>query len=462
MSIWVPIDKLSVERRKKIAEDLTIIQLDESLEKMKKRGIIMPGYSVDPTSKIECFNLDSSGNLHVPYYYASKAFKLTPSMGRFSYLDENIENEITLKDEQVPVVESCFEDLMDHGTTTVGLPPGFGKTYIGAYLSHCMKLKVIVVVPRMTLVKQWKTTFNIGLPKAFVWAIDDKGRLPEGFDVNGEPPDVIISLDPRICKIPQKWKDKMGMMIIDEAHMLPTRSRIDNLLSIRPRYIIMETATMERGDGLHKGCQLIGGTHGYFKTSKDPYKFNIVDLGFIKADEEIGFRGVNYGALCNELSINDEYNTVIVNIVKSNPDNKFIILTKRVNHGDILKELFIKSGITADSMMGSKKTYVNSRVLIGTFSKMGTGFDESTATDDFKGPKSDSLIICHSVAKTPNFEQYRGRVMRVKNPSVYWLNVKNPVIRNQLTGIKKHVVSTNGTIVHQDGSKYLDSKTDDI
>lgn len=457
MSIWVPLDSLDRPLRDKIGDDLTVVQLDETYEKMKKRGQILPGHVVDPNQKILCFNIDSAEqrNLWMPYFYARTKFKIVPDLERYPVLDEALENKVNLRENQVETVEKCFNELVKYGTTTVGLPPGYGKTYIGAYLSHCLRLKVLIVVPRTPLLKQWETTFKEAIPNCSIWIINDKGDLPSRDFQYENLPDVTIALDPRLSKIPSHWKSKFGTLIIDEAHMLPTRGRIENLLSIRPAYIIMETATMVRGDGLHKICQLIGGTHGIFKTAKDPYKFKIVDLSFINALEKSGPRGVDYNALCDSLSEDDQYNRIIVNIVRHHPENKFIVLTRRVEHGNVLMKLFREAGITVDSMMGTKKTYTNSRVLIGTFSKIGTGFDEATASTHFDGNLSDSLIICHSVAKIPNFEQYRGRVMRTKNPTVYWLNVANKVIRSQLREIKKHVIETNGTIIPQNGIQYL-------
>jgi superfamily II DNA or RNA helicase len=456
MSIWIPLDSLDRSLRDKIGDDLTVIQLDEAYEKMKKRGKITPGYIIDQNNKILCFHIDSeeSRNLWMPYFYARSTFKIIPNLERYPMLDEALENKVILRDNQIETVEKCFHNLVQYGATTVGLPPGYGKTYIGAYLSHCLKLKVLVVVPRSPLLEQWKKTFNIAIPNASIWIIDEKSKIPEEFTFNSLP-DVTIALDPRLSKIPSEWKSKFGTLIIDEAHMLPTRGRIENLLSIRPAYIIMETATMVRTDGLHKICELIGGTHGMFKTANDPYSFKIVDLSFIHVSEKSGPRGIDYNALCDELSETDEYNRIIVNIVRHNPKNKFIILTKRVEHGNHLMNLFKKAEITCDIMMGTKKNYINSRVLIGTFSKIGTGFDEATASKSFEGNLSDSLIICHSVAKESNFEQYRGRVMRTKNPTVYWLNVGNRVIRSQLTNIKKHVLKTNGTINIVNGINYL-------
>ena len=100
-----------------------------------------------------------------------------------------------------------------------------------------------------------------------------------------------------------------------------------------------------------------------------------------------------------------------------------------------------------------QKSYVNSRVLIGTFQKIGTGFDELCHSQSiFEGPKSDSLIICHSVAKNRNFEQFQRSGMRTQDPTVYWLNVKNGVIRAIWTPLKKHVKGDKWNhIIEKDG-----------
>lgn len=58
MAIWVPLNTLSLVIKDKIADDLTVVQLDETYEKMKARGRIMPGYTVDPDKKIYCFNIE--------------------------------------------------------------------------------------------------------------------------------------------------------------------------------------------------------------------------------------------------------------------------------------------------------------------------------------------------------------------------------------------------------------------
>lgn len=457
MAIWVPLDKIPSDVRDQIAKDLTVVQLDESYEKMKRRGKIMPGYTPDPNSKIPCFHIDTKEprNLWLPYYYARTKFNIVPNLERFPVISD-LSLEVTLRPEQEPVVETCFDDLVSKGTTTVGLPPAFGKTYIGAFLSHCLRLKVLVIVPITAGITQWETTFKNAIPGIVVWCVPQNGKLPEGFTESSEPPDVIVALDPRISKIPERWRHQMGTVIIDEAHLVPTRERIVNLLSIRPAYVIMETATMEREDGLHKICQLIAGEHGVYRKSSNPYLFKIVDLPFINVVETYSSRGVNYGAVCDQLSSDAVYNRVILGIVQKNPDNKFMILTRRADHGNSLKAIFESHGITSDTYLRSKKSYVDSRVLIGTFQKMGTGFDEATVSEEFTGNKSDSLIICHSVAKNRNFEQFRGRVMRSHNPTVYWLNVGNKVIRAHLTPLKKYVRSTNGSIMNEEGIKYLE------
>lgn len=441
-----------------IKNELVVKKIDPYYEKMKKIGKIMPGYTEDPNDRITCYDI-VDGILRIPFYYGFNKFKIKLDQSRYIQLEENIKCTVDLRDNQIPVIEHCMKDLQKYNTTTVGMPPGFGKTFIGMYLGYQLQEKIIIIVPRISLLKQWLKTSYESLKDAYIWpaflTTDEIKDFDKSFDffdkktyekLPKEIPDVTICLDPRIKKIPDDWKNRIGTLILDEAHMLPTKGRIDNLLSLRPLYIIMETATMEREDGLHKICHFIAGKHGYYKTACDHYDFKIIDLPQIEVEEVIGARGMDYNFLCNSLSEDEEYNEVILKIVKDNPENKFIVLTKRIPHGNYLVKMFKENGITADSLMGTKKSYVNSRVLVGTYNKIGTGFDEKSASSNFEGNTSDSMIMCHSVANTQNFEQYRGRVMRNDNPTIYWLNVYNKVVRSQLGRIKKHVIKTNGVI----------------
>ena len=102
--------------------------------------------------------------------------------------------------------------------------------------------------------------------------------------------------------------------------------------------------------------------------------------------------------------------------------------------------------VKTDFMMGTKKTYSDSQVLIGTVSKVGTGFDEKSMCPDFGGKRSDLLIYCSSTKKAGLMEQNVGRVMRAECPSVIHLVDDNPSIKRHWTESKKWYVSRGATI----------------
>lgn len=462
MAVQIPLISIPEEYHEEIIRDLTVTPIDVTYEQMKKIGRIVPGFmpKVDTAVSVYNIGLDSEGvkTIALPYHYAKEKFgKTNDCIDHYQIpgIPEEIKYAAELKESQCEYAIQCYKQLEEFGTTIVGLPPGFGKTFIGSWLAYHLGLMTIVIAPREPLLAQWKHTFNIAIPDAVVWVVGVNDSI---FRVETEKfrmPDIIICLDPRIEKIPENIRRMIGTMIIDEAHMMATPSRIEGLLSIFPKYIILETATLKREDGMHKICNLIAGEEGVFVTANDPYTVFDVQLPFIQAKEESTAMGVSYTSICTSLAENETYNKVIIGIVTENLKRKFIVLTRLVKHAAVLKEMLEAKGITCDTLTGTKKKYTDSVVLIGTFQKIGVGFDEATASATFAGRKSDTLILCHSVKNIQNFEQFRGRVMRVENPHVYWLTPNNKMIKRHMYGLKSWIAETGGKVVKVDGKKYL-------
>ena len=151
--------------------------------------------------------------------------------------------------------------------------------------------------------------------------------------------------------------------------------------------------------------------------------------------------------MSKSLAESQERNKLIVSIVTTNIHRKFIILSKLQDHVKLLEDIFTKIGIKVGTLYGSKSKYSDSPVLIGTIPKIGTGFDENTACDDFQGVASDTLILCHSVKNWRLFEQLRGRCMRSKSPIVIWLADPISTIDNHFRELKSWIKETNGTII---------------
>lgn len=418
-----------------------------------------------PPPPFNFFQLNKeSDTLKIPFYYASEVFGLE-NMGLEHKLNKweklSSHNRPTieiLRPEQIPVVKQTLNELKKYHTTTIGLPPGFGKTIMGGFLSSELGFKTAIFVPREPLVGQWLKTIatlfydnNLDLAKKMTYcpsqpATEQKKKLLSEF-----PYDFIITLIGRADAIHPTIKARIGTLILDEAHMLCTAERVKYLLAFSPKYIIAETATMERTDGAHDMMRLLVGTHGFFQSSEREFTvFNLL-LEHIALPEKLSkAQTLDYSAFCKSSSENKDLNDAIISMVVKNPHRKFFILTRLVEHAKWLSEQFVELGLSSTYMCGTKKRHKDVDILCGSFPKIGTGYDVATAADEYSGKPADTLILCHTVKSWQPFEQMKGRIMRCGadiTPVVIWLSTTNSITKRHLTGLKSHIRKTGGKIV---------------
>jgi len=216
----------------------------------------------------------------------------------------------------------------------------------------------------------------------------------------------------------------------------------------------METASLPRDDKLERMIYSITGDFGIFKTATTKYQFYKINTN-IKEIEEFTQRGVNSTALYKALAENEYRNNIILNIIKTNPHRKFMVLSKLAEHVITLTKMLTENGIECDTLFGKKNTYSDSNVLLGTISKLSTGFDEQNACKDFRGTKSNVLILTHSVKSIPLFIQIKGR-MRYSSesggliPVFVWLSDKNAMVKRHFKELQPTILETNGDIVEMD------------
>lgn len=347
-----------------------------------------------------------------------------------------------LRDHQISWCNKIVDTLNDHSGCIVGLYPGAGKTVIGAWCISKIKYHSVVLVHRDILISQWQKTFETHLPNAKIWVVDSK-KIPK------EIPDVMICMVQRVPKIPEEWISQIGNLIIDEAHTFCTMKKIPFLLRFKPRYIIAETATLERQDNSHKMIELMCSPHGINVKSNDRSGYKVYSVIINeKVEEEKQKDGtLDYNKYMKALTESSKMNNAVIEILKRFPEKKFIVLTKLVEHVQLLQKLLNENNFQTDTLAGSKKTYKDTDVLIGTISKIGTGFDQATACQDFSGVHCNALIFFHTVASDSLFHQNCGRVMRAEHETlIFWFTPKNRVASKHLNNMKEHILSTNGVI----------------
>ena len=374
-------------------------------------------------------------DIHLPYCYASALFDIYPN-DNIEFPKINIEFITTLRDYQIPVEEQIYNIIQDYGSGILGVYPGFGKTMLGASITCKLGYKTAILVPRVGLCEQWEKTFK-NATNAITWIFGEQNQ-PINFDV------IIINID-RCTNITSDILDSIGFLIIDEAHMICTRERVKNLFLFHPKFILAETASLERNDDLHNIMYAFCGTKGVFLDYKKPYELLKIKTFFTPESIENANGKLDYPHLEKTLFSIDDRNIYITSLVINHP-YKSMILTSHQNHVYELVNKIRKQSITCDFLCGTKQKYNDSRVLIGTWQKIGTGFDEATKCDDFSGEKIELLILVTSIQLVPQLIQNVGRVFRADFPKVIVLVDNHNVYNKHWTEARKWYIKSGANI----------------
>ena len=433
MSVIFELTKINNDMSKKINDMLTFIPLEPPSKKFSNQR-----FSVGDTQPVKMFYVKNK-KLHLPYRFSCSFFSkvFNTEKDRYPVIHEKRkEFSGKLLERQIEPFKEALNYLKEYRTVTIALYPGFGKTFLGVMLSWYINKKTCVLVHRENIGKQWVKTFlrYLDIKEDEIWFVNDKVK---------ENAKILICMDARSDKIPDKMKEEIGTLIIDEAHCFCSPGKVKSLLAFSPAYIIAETATPVKDNGMHRVIQSICGTHYIRKISNNPYKFYIIQTNLTFNTDS----GNPFSELVTLQTENDVRNQLIIDLLKLNKHKKTIIATSRKQHCKLLKEMIIEAGMESSELYGTKKNYQTRNILIGTGSKMGVGFDEANFCDDYDGRPSDLLFMCYTFASWAPFEQVRGRGMRADNPTVVMFNDKHGITKKHFTQIRKWVRETNGKII---------------
>lgn len=343
-----------------------------------------------------------------------------------------------LLDNQVPIAQELYQQLATYGTTTAGLPPGWGKTMVGIWLWHMTATVLCIYVTREILVTSWMTTIKKAVPGMVdrTWIVGEK-NIPKEIAI-------IICMNERYHHVPEHIRASVGCLIVDEAHLFFTPGNVEPLLYFTPKFVILETATLYRDDGMERMGYAMAGEHGVLRKPDKQYTLLALSTLMCVPEEKNSF-GNDFGAMTEKLCKLPERNRIILDIVYTNPHRKFMILTRRADHVGYLADCFTQMGIRCATLFGTQKSYFDSPVLIGTMSKIGTGFDEANFCPDYNGRGSDTLILCSSIKKYQSFEQQKGRI-RASNGIVICLVDNNAASKRHLKDMIPWITKTSGTV----------------
>lgn len=374
--------------------------------------------------------------VHLPYLFAASLFQITPNVN-LSYMETNLAFTGTLRPAQVPVEQEAWGQLEKYGTSTLGLHPGFGKTILGASLGSRAKLLLCVLVHREILTIQWKKTFEDNT-NAQVWIVGEPNPPPTC--------NVIICMDSRWDQIAPEVRDAVGFLIIDEAHTFCTRGRVDCMLSFHPKYILLESASLERDDGLHTMMYALAGTHGVYRESHKPFNIMKINTNFKPIRKKNKMGGTDWTALVRDTAFDERRNQIIINLIMSNLQFKVLVMTQLREHTMLLYNVLKRAGVSCDYLCGTKKGYVDPNVLIVTSEKAGTGFDPATACPTHSGRHFDLLIMARSMKKYSMLVQNFGRVFRADFPTIMYLVDNDNIFKSHWYKVRKWCLTRGGIL----------------
>lgn len=377
--------------------------------------------------------------IHLPMAYAGLLTKTPPNRHlQHSPHAMCFNPEKSLLPRQVDVIPEALQYLDKIGGVHLDLYPGFGKTVVSCYLACQLGHLTMVYLHMEVFIKQWKKVFTDFAVGAKIWVVGEK--FPELKP--GEYISVIICMEGRYHKIPDPIMRAVGTVIVDEAHNFCVPSRVGALLAPQPKYIISCTATLERDDGMESIIETLVGKTAISRESKRKFEYIELRTGLKIPVENTKNGTCNYPKFTNDVCDHVFRNTLIVKLVLDNPEKKILVMTGRVNHAKYLCSVLQKLGESCDYIAGKKKTYKDSRVLIGSSSMIGEGFDEANFCEDWNGVRMNMLILCNSIKSKKNLNQYLGRVFRSENPIVFDLvdNVSITLrhLRSRLKWYKSH------------------------
>jgi hypothetical protein len=442
MSYVVSLNTLSTEQRLFI-RSMLFFQPEKPFRKTNKFQ------KAPATTPILFFNIVDD-LIYLPYFFAAAMFKICPNVD-LKYPSTTLTFTAALRDYQKPVIEQAVTQLNTYGTTTLALYPGFGKTILGVYLAAEKKLVTCILVTRKILITQWLKTINDNL---VIIKLDKDNKpyytKPDVWIVGENSPstcDIIICMDTRTHLLTQQFRSLIGFLIIDEAHMFCTPGNVTALLGFTPKFIVVETATLERDDGMHIMIHAVAGKHAITRETTKP--FTVLKLNTNTVPTRVyNYAGdTNYTELVKSTLFDERRNKIIMDIILANTNKTILILTSLVNHVELLYQKLMELKVECDFMSGNKKKYKDSNVLIGTTSKIGTGFDSATAAVDYRGKPFDLLLLVCSIKKYSMLVQNVGRSFRSESPYVIHFVDNDEIFKSHWRKAEKWYRSRNGVVL---------------
>lgn len=401
MSIQIPRSELSKAELRKIQKDLT---LDVVTTRKGRKTVTKNDYIFD-------FDQDT---VRVPFAYGKKYVE-EPEPLNIKATPGGFKGE--LREQQINIATRSLYMLAENGSVIISACTGAGKTVTAIYISLVLRKKTLILTNKVMLINQWIEAINKFCPDKSCQVLRPKKTIKD--------PDATFFIANPI-NLPKFGKDfyaDIDVVILDELHQLISPKGLRHLFQLHPSFLIGLSATPIRYDSYDECIQLFFGTrHVGLKLLKYHTVYTI-KTNYRPPVVLTPSMGLDWNAVLDGQAHNPERNELVCDVLEKLPKRNWLVLVKRVKQAELLEEILTKRGIECELLVRNKQDYNrDAKVLIGTVSKVGVGFDN---------PKIDSLLVAADLKAY--FVQSLGRCMRrpeVKPIVVDLIDDFNPLVKN--------------------------------
>ena len=342
----------------------------------------------------------------------------------------------SLRPEQKEIFTESVALLNKSGSCLMAIYPGGGKTITSLSIASTIGHRTMIFVNKLVLIDQWLETIRRWFgDTASVQIVKGKSKgLQRGCDF------YIVNAINVVKHDFQEYQDLgIGLLIVDECHLMVTRVFSQALSYICPRYLMGLSATPFRVDGFDVLLELYFGLHKVSRKLFRPHTVYFLDSQ-IRIDHDKDMRGdIIWNSVIDKQMSHPQRNARIADLCLRFKNRNILILSKRIKQMDTLAELLRDRGETSVTMMKDNETTFDrdARILIATFQKVGTGFSHD---------KLDMLLLASDIEEY--FLQYLGRVFRRPDvePIIVDIVDRHPVLKKHFNSRKKIYEASGGRI----------------
>lgn len=395
--------------------------------------------------------LETKNKLYVPKMYGLEKLG-RPKTELKNYRGDEWDDSIVFKGELFPTqkepVNLLMNSLKAKGGGILSMQTGGGKTICCLNVLSQLKKRALIIVNKITLLKQWEREIGQFLPNAKVGIVQGQKKV----DVEGKDIILVMLQSLSIIDYPVDLFDGIGCTVADEVHNMSSKVFSKALMKTCSEYTIGLSATPQRSDGCEYVFKWFIGDIVFKSTSVRtglPPMVNTIKIKSNDYKEIVSDRGqIQYTSMISDLISMEKRNVLIINLIKQaveRDSRRVLVLSDRRDHLKRLKSLLdadTKVIFTYGLFVGQMKIAdldksKASQVILATYQAFGEGVSEKDLDTLILATPKKFIGHLQSVAKRESgkLEQIVGRIFRKEHtklfPLIIDLHDNFSVYRNQ-------------------------------